>query len=152
MVQHLFKPYILCSSQKHQVYVLHWHLLPRSLIDAVDISQTRLISPSSFSLRHGPALESRMETLFIPWQGLGLIWGERRVFALGKLAQMSRRTRHCQLLSSYSFSLEEGCSVFNLWWFTLGKHVFFSFCYTPPGRKRSPSGSFAKEQVKRGDV
>lgn len=54
MVQYLFQSYILCPSQKYQVYVLHWHLSPSNLIDGVHISQTKLISPRSFSLRCGP--------------------------------------------------------------------------------------------------
>lgn len=43
---------------------------------------------------------------------------------------MTRRTCHCQFITKLFFLLEEGFNIFNLWWFTLGKYLFFSFCYS----------------------
>lgn len=69
--------------------------------------------------------------LFISWWGLHLVWSEEEEGSL--LWESWRRWAGghivVNLLLSYYFCLEEGFSIFNLWWFILEKQLFFSFCY-----------------------
>lgn len=110
-------------SSEISVYVSQWHLPPRNLVDEVYVSQTKFVF-----------LGIGMEKAAHPLVRVDWSW-EEKGFCFGKAGADEQENTLLSIYYQASFSLEQGFSVFNLWWFTFAKCLFFSFHFVAPNWK-----------------